>query len=202
MSRMTRGNWVVLVLVVLATALSVGYGLKPADKKVAGTQVKDSASIQALQSQAALEPCPSGLGPAFPTQAFDCLGGGTYVYAASPGTAKPTLVNLYGSWCGPCLQEMPLLRRFHEAAGARVPLVGVDTKDFKDKGLLFAKDIGQHWPALFDDNGDIGRHLKLQPVPATLFVDATGKIVHIKTGPFATYDELTALTKRYLGVTV
>jgi cytochrome c biogenesis protein CcmG/thiol:disulfide interchange protein DsbE len=197
---MTRTHWAALALIVLATVLAVAYSFRPAGHKKAPASVKPD--VKALQVAAALEPCPSGLGPAFPGKAFDCLGGGAYVYAAHAGTGKPTLVNIYGSWCGPCLKEMPILRRFHAAAGDRVPVVGIDSTDSFDNALRFAKDVGQTWPALFDDNHDVGSHLKLLNVPATLFLDSTGRIVHVQHGPFASDAQLAAMTKRYLGVSV
>ena len=41
----------------------------------------------------------------------------------------PMVVNVWGSWCGPCKKEMPVLRAFHERAKDKVQLIGVDVEE-------------------------------------------------------------------------
>ena len=72
----------------------------------------------ALRTAASLEPCPAGLGPQLPDLVLPCLGGGPDVdlRAAAPG--RPTLVNVWASWCAPCADEVPELVAFHERGRA------------------------------------------------------------------------------------
>jgi len=45
------------------------------------------------------------------------------------GLRGPMVVNVWGSWCGPCKEEMPVLRAFYEKAKDKVQLIGVDVEE-------------------------------------------------------------------------
>lgn len=185
-------------LVVLAAAVvgALVYGLTHH-----GSTAPSASSLQPLRAAAALRPCPTGVSPDLPDLTLACLGGGAPVRLHGPASGVPTLVNLYGSWCGPCQREMPLLAAFARAAGDRVALLGVDTEDDQRLALLFAKDVGQTWNAVVDDDKQVLIRYG-GGVPQTLFIDATGHVVHVKRGPFRDGAELRALTRQYLGVAV
>jgi cytochrome c biogenesis protein CcmG/thiol:disulfide interchange protein DsbE len=191
----SRGRWAtllaVLAAVVAAFALSLGTG--PAVKKPADV------SLAPLRTSAALEPCPTGVSAALPKLTLDCLGGGARVALQGPPSGKPTLVNVYGSWCGPCLREMPVLVAFAKASAGKVALLGIDTEDEPRLALQFAKQVGQTWNAAVDPDGIVLRKYASGP-PVTLFVDAAGVIKHVQVGAFSGVPQLAALTKQYLGV--
>ena len=157
--------------------------------------------LAALRSAAALDPCPSSIGRDLPDLVLPCLGGGPAVHLRGPGTGVPTLVNVYGSWCGPCQDEMPTLVAFAKQAGHRVQLLGVDTEDEPSQALPFARDYGQHWAAVQDDDKAVLARYASGP-PVTLFVDASGKTVFVHTGPFRGLADLRAAVATHFGVRV
>ena len=197
----TRLAWLVLVLVAFAGALAYGLSHGPATRaqstKVQTTPKK--LDLAPIRHKAALPPCPTSLGPAFPALTVPCLGGGPAVALRGAGTGRPTLVNVYGSWCGPCQEEMPVLRAFHDALPA-VDLIGIDTEDEAVHALLFAIDVEQNWPAAVDDDGVFVRAFG-GAVPQTLFLDGTGKVVHVQKGGYPSVARLKADVLRYLKVT-
>ena len=153
-----------------------------------------------LREAAALAPCPTGVGR-LPHLVLPCLGGGPDVTLDAPATGVPTLVNVYGSWCEPCQREMPVLAAFAARAKGRVALLGVDTEDEQRLALLFAKDLGQHWPAVVDDDGALLRHYASGP-PVTLFVDRAGAVAYVHRGPFTSLAQVVTDVQRHLGVAV
>lgn len=157
--------------------------------------------LSALRAQASLEPCPQGLGPELPDLVLPCLGGGPDVELRSAAPGRPTLVNVWASWCAPCADEAPALAAFAERAGDRVGLVGVLTKDVASRGLAFSADFGMRYPSLVDDEGDVLRAYGSGP-PVTLFLDAEGTVVHTERGAFADLAELEAQVAEHLGVRV
>jgi len=153
-----------------------------------------------------LEPCPEQPDrPAtgaetLPPLSFDCLGGGSLDLARAPGV--PTLVNLWGSWCEPCREELPLLQQFADAAGDRVRVVGVISKDGVPQASSFAEDAGVTFPGAYDGEGELMTELGLNALPFTFFLDAEGALVHTQVGDVSSVDELRALVAEYLGVQV
>ncbi|SEK42364.1 Thiol-disulfide isomerase or thioredoxin [Blastococcus sp. DSM 46786] len=133
-----------------------------------------------------------------PPLSFDCPGGGSLDLARAPGV--PMVVNLWGSWCPPCREEMPLLQEFSEIAGDQVRVVGVISKDGLPQAASFAEDAGVTFPSAFDGDGELMAELGLNVLPFTYFVDAGGALVHTEAGPVSSVDELRGLVTEHLGV--
>ncbi len=127
-----------------------------------------------------------------------CLDGKTSI---DVGQIKgPALVNVWGSGCGPCKQEMPIFVDFYSKYREKVSLIGIsveeaDVQDARD----FVKLYGMSWPNLNDPDGSTRGTLGMG-VPITLFIDAQGKVAYKKIGVVTTIEELERDTKKYLGV--
>jgi cytochrome c biogenesis protein CcmG/thiol:disulfide interchange protein DsbE len=157
--------------------------------------------LDALRTSAGLAACPAGLGPQLPDLVLPCLGGGPDVdlRAAAPG--RPTLVNVWATWCPPCVQEVPDLVAFADRAQGSVGVVGVLTQDPERNGLAFARQYGMRYPSVVDDQGEVFRAFRPGP-PVTLFLDARGRVVHKRSGKFDDVAEIEALVAQHLGVRV
>ncbi|MDQ3905888.1 MAG: TlpA family protein disulfide reductase [Actinomycetota bacterium] len=61
------------------------------------------------------------------------------------------VLNIWGSWCGPCRAEAAeLVRVANATAGQRVQLLGIDVRDSRQAGADFARDFGLTYPSIFD----------------------------------------------------
>ena len=180
----------VIVLVAAGAALARGGSAAKPDE------------LSRLRTAAALAPCPTGLGEGFPTGKVDCLAGGPQVdLARSSPTGVPQLINIWATWCPPCVAEVPELVAFQKRAGAAVRVVGVLTTDAPRDALLFAAQYDMHYANLDDQDGLVKRRF-VSALPGTLFVDGAGRVVHIQRGPFTSVGQIAALTAQYLGVRV
>ncbi len=185
-----------LVAVGALLVAALAYGTRGGDTPAA----RPGPDLVRLREAARLEPCPLGLSPALPDLTLPCLGGGPDVRLRdAPG--RPTLVNVYGTWCPPCVQEVPLLVAFHRAAGDKVGVVGVLSIDTVKNGLDFAPDLGVTYPSVVDEDGAVLRQYPPGP-PQTLFVRADGTIAYVKPGPFKDLAQIEQLTQDKLGVTL
>ncbi|GAA1879822.1 TlpA family protein disulfide reductase [Asanoa iriomotensis] len=136
---------------------------------------------------------------ALPAAELSCFGGGNLRLADVRG---PAVINLWGSWCTPCREELPAVNAVAQRTTGLVHFLGVDTRDLRSDGEAMVSEFGLTYPNVFD-NGERARiGLKLAGIPATLFVDKAGKVVHLYNG--APLDEagLADLVKRHLGVAV
>ena len=129
---------------------------------------------------------------------LECLDG---TPGAQLGALKgPMILNVWGSWCGPCKEEIPLLRSFYEKAKDKVALIGVDVEEANfDDGRTFVERNGILWPNLYDPDGRSREYFGLG-VPVTWFIAADGSVAGKKIGAFKDELELITLTNKYLGV--
>lgn len=89
---------------------------------------------------------------------------------------RPTFVNLWASYCTPCLTEMPMLQEFAEQQRDRVGVIGVTDDPLLDKARELAAKTGVTFPLFQDDAGTLLRSLRVSSLPATVLVDAQGVV--------------------------
>lgn len=91
------------------------------------------------------------------------------------------VVNVWGSWCGPCKAEAPDLEEVYSdfsEAGEPVDFIGVNHRDSVPTALAFQEAKGVSYPSLEDDGGQT--LLQLQGLanarPSTLVLDPDGQV--------------------------
>lgn len=89
------------------------------------------------------------------------------------------LVNVWASWCNPCRDEAPALRRFYERhRDDGFVIVGIDTQDSTDAGLEFVEEFDLNYPHLRDGSGSFAKgELGTTGVPETFLADPDGNLV-------------------------
>ncbi len=95
----------------------------------------------------------------------------------------PVLVNVWGSWCPPCRDEMPRLVAAHREFGDRVQFVGVDILDSRPEAKAFMQEFGMTFPSVFDPPGAIHDMLGHLGRPVTFFYRADGTFSFAWDGP-------------------
>ncbi len=85
------------------------------------------------------------------------------------------LLNIWGSYCLPCLIEHPTLMRLSEVG--EIPVVGVNYSDRQDLALDWLDDNGNPFAfSILDESGRFGIDLGVYGAPETYLVDADGVI--------------------------
>jgi thiol-disulfide isomerase/thioredoxin len=119
------------------------------------------------------------------------------------GLRGPLVVNIWGSWCGPCQQETPYLAAVYQQLRGRVGFLGVDDEDDPDSALDFAAHVRprMRYPSVSDDDKAVlvGLHGRVA-VPMTVFVGRDGRVVHIAYAAYHSAADLLGDIHRYLGV--
>jgi len=129
---------------------------------------------------------------------LDCLDGTDG--ASINGIKGPAIINVWGSWCGPCKEEMPILRSFYEKAQGKLALIGVDVEEASiEDGRKFVKNNGITWPNLYDADGKSRAYFGMG-VPVTWFIAADGNVAYKHIGVIKSEKELISMTSKYLGV--
>ncbi|OZG29782.1 protein disulfide reductase [Williamsia sp. 1138] len=64
------------------------------------------------------------------------------------------VINVWGSWCGPCRGEAPALEQVYEQTkDSGVAFLGIDFRDRKQSGRDFVTDRGVTYPSIYDYDG-------------------------------------------------
>ena len=121
-------------------------------------------------------------GKAAPTTVFKDPAGKDISIAAFKGT--PVLVNLWATWCAPCVKELPTIEALEGETKGKLAVIAV-SQDMADKGsvdsFLAGKKLGR-FAAYHDDEMALSSALGVQVLPTTILFDAAGQEVWRFTG--------------------
>jgi cytochrome c biogenesis protein CcmG/thiol:disulfide interchange protein DsbE len=101
---------------------------------------------------------------------------------ADLASGQASVVNFWASWCGPCVQEHPLLMALRERTGVRI--FGVNYKDQPAAARRFLGRYGNPYAAVgVDGNGRAAIEWGVYGMPETFIVGGDGRIVYKHVGP-------------------
>lgn len=88
---------------------------------------------------------------------------------------EPFLLNVWGSYCLPCLQENPIFMK--AAEDNVVPIVGINYKDKPNLAQMWLADNGSPFEySVMDEDGRLGINLGVYGAPETFVIDSNGVI--------------------------
>lgn len=102
-------------------------------------------------------------------------------YDVRDDRGQVVVVNVWGSWCAPCIAEAPALQAVHEQTrDGGVSFVGVNTKDGAAAARAHERRFGVTYPSIDDDGGrvllDLRGSLPPSAIPSTLVLDRQGRV--------------------------
>lgn len=127
---------------------------------------------------------PGDLAPALQ---LPTLGGGSLTLDRFRG--RPLLVNVWASWCEPCVREMPELDRLAQAQPADgLQVLGI-ALDRPEDVRAFLQRVPITYPIALETPGPADASVRLGDtqglLPYSVLIGADGRIVKQKLGPFA-----------------
>jgi thiol-disulfide isomerase/thioredoxin len=182
----------VLIVALLAASLGAVAGLMvsgpgPLWRSALGQRVLQGA----LDADA--PPLPAGVtvaqrGEPIPLLHLPDLNGDTVAVPAA-WAGRPLLINVWASWCGPCIEEMPELQRFSETQGVDgVQVIGI-ALDQPDAVRAFLTKVPVRYPILIDTPGPADAGVRLGNLkgvlPYSVLIGADGRLLERRVGPFA-----------------
>lgn len=89
---------------------------------------------------------------------------------------KVVLVDFWASWCGPCRQSFPWMKALQDKYGKQGLVVAAINVDADRKEAdRFLKEYAPNFDVYFDAKGQLAEQFKVQTMPTSFLVDATGK---------------------------
>lgn len=93
------------------------------------------------------------------------------------------VLNIWGSWCGPCRAEAPGLEEiYRQTKDSGVTLLGIDVRDDREAATDFVRDRAITYPSIFDNPGRSLAALRGFPrntVPSTIVLDRQHRVAAV-----------------------
>ena len=99
---------------------------------------------------------------------------------------RPVVLNFWASWCGPCVEEFPLLRQAVERHAAEgLVIIGIVHQDRSEAARDFMERNGATWQAAMDPDDRVATAYGILALPETYFIGRDGIIVDRQIGQFS-----------------
>ncbi|WP_232730125.1 TlpA family protein disulfide reductase [Novosphingobium kunmingense] len=97
---------------------------------------------------------------------------------------QPVLINLWATWCAPCVAELPALNRLAEKRGKSLRIVTVSQDMAKLETVTpFLKPKAPLLEPWLDPEGELGTFYDVTVLPTSIYYDAQGREVWRYVGP-------------------
>jgi thiol-disulfide isomerase/thioredoxin len=103
----------------------------------------------------------------------------------APYRGKALLVNLWATWCAPCIEELPSLGKLQQQLGGdrfQVVTIAFQESDPKKIAPFLAAHGAGNLPVLIDVNSTIAKVAQVTALPTSLLVDRDGMVQAMLTG--------------------
>jgi len=130
------------------------------------------------QGNAAQPGIPEHFEPPRPLPGFTFLDAGGREHTVAAFAGEVLVINLWATWCPPCVAEMPTLDRLQAALGGlgvRVLALSQDRGGAPVVERFYARTGVRHLGIWLDPRGAAARTLGARALPTTLVVDRTGR---------------------------
>ncbi|WP_339272026.1 redoxin domain-containing protein [Paenibacillus sp. FSL W8-0187] len=94
---------------------------------------------------------------------------------------QAVLLNFWASWCGPCVNEMPILNEAY-AQEPGVEIIAVNIGESREKAEAFVRKHQLDIPIVLDQQNKIKGKYGISGLPVTVLIDDQGNIVDRVTG--------------------
>ncbi|NLB15695.1 MAG: TlpA family protein disulfide reductase [Clostridiales bacterium] len=171
---------IIIMLSVLAlTASSFFYscGDKPAETVDAGDSVEQGETASGNAAGSAV----TNTAPDFTVKDSDDNN-----VKLSDKFGKPIIVNMWATWCGPCLAELPAFNKLAQTYKDDITFMMVNLTDGSydtvDAVKEFADNNGYTFPVYYDTEANASNAYSVFSIPLTIFIDENGNVKEQHTG--------------------
>jgi cytochrome c biogenesis protein CcmG/thiol:disulfide interchange protein DsbE len=122
--------------------------------------------------------------PAPPVSSALPVLGGSGSRSLADFKGKVVLVNVWASWCPPCVDELPLIEQAHKTLTKQGGTVlGIDVKENSGAALEAVDQFGLSYPVLRDRDGSFVRKWGQTGYPETYVLDRAGRVAAVRRLP-------------------
>ena len=165
------------VLLLIIVGALVGYTYLSRGESAPQLSENDGEAAVEGEGESAPQPAPD-------FTVYDAEGNEITLSALMDG--KPTVLNFWASWCGPCRSEMPHIQEAYERLGGEVSFVMINMTDgqreTQESAEEYMAESGWTFPIYFDSDYDAAMTYGAYSLPQTYFIDAEGRLIAAARG--------------------
>ena len=123
------------------------------------------------------------VGKAAPDFQLELLGSGGKKFHLADQKGKVVVLDFWATWCGPCLQTMPLVEKVvHEFDGQDVQLIAVNLEEPAKTITATLERHKMNVTVALDQDGVAARKYEATAIPQTVIIDRDGKVSRLFVG--------------------
>lgn len=108
------------------------------------------------------------------------------------------ILNMWASWCPPCIAEMPDMQEFytnHQTDGIEILAINMTESEKNIENVSkFIEDFSLTFPIVLDEKSQVADLYQVTTIPTTYILDSKGRIEQKIIGPI-TYDKMVQMMK-------
>ena len=161
------------LLIGAAFTIIIAFGLPESVGRTAST-----ATPGAMKTGVIVAPQEGALAPAFSLPDLD---GHTVNLRDFEG--QVLLLNFWAVWCGPCLDEMPMLQaRYNALKDDGLVVLGINFGDPAEDVRIYRDALELSFPILLDSEGDVQDLYRIRGYPSSVLIDREGIVRIVQVG--------------------
>lgn len=169
----------ITILIALTLALA---GCKRSETPAPGTHGYDAGAKKTQTAQQTESEAGTDVGSTMPEYTALGLDGSKFDLASKRD--KVVLLNVWATWCGPCVYEIPELQGIHDRFAAKgFEVIGVSVDESGIESVKqFVEEHKMEYPIVLDAEGKLANILQTSVLPTSILVDRKGRVVWKKFG--------------------
>ena len=97
---------------------------------------------------------------------------------------RVVLVSFWGTWCPPCVEEMPAIQRLQGQLSDRpFSVLAVNVSEGRNRVAAFVERNDIRFTVLLDSEGEASRAWQVRVFPTSYLIDASGRVRYRAVGP-------------------
>ena len=141
------------------------------------------------------------LGKPFPEFTATDTEGNTFTLSEALKDHETVLINLWATWCGPCLREFPFLSEVSQKYSDRMAFIAlsVEPNDTMEKIAEYRRENSVLLPMGRDEGDELYQYIRTNSVPDTVIVDRFGNAVFFHDRTFGSVEDVERVLDTFLG---
>jgi thiol-disulfide isomerase/thioredoxin len=111
---------------------------------------------------------------------LDMLDGSEFSLGDHKG--RVVVLDFWASWCGPCMQTMPLVEAVVRESGGTVELFAINMEEQSDQVKASMERHKLKVPVVLDRDGAVAAKYSVTAIPQTVVIDRDGKVARLYVG--------------------